>query len=64
MTVTVSGLERVSKEDVMAVIELHWTLVKNVTFNFILNVSTIFSHAVVGKVHAAYPGINFIGDCI
>lgn len=64
MTVTVSGLERVSKEDVMAVIELHWTLVKNVTFNFILNVSTIFSHAVVGKAHAAYPGINFIGDCI
>ena len=37
VTVTVIGLERVSKEDPVAVIEVHYTFVKNVTLHVILN---------------------------
>lgn len=42
VTVTVVVLERVSKEDPVAVIEVHYTFVKNVTLHFILNILTIF----------------------
>ena len=42
MTVTVIGLERVIKEDMVIVIEVHWILGKNVIFQLVLNVLTIF----------------------
>ena len=53
VTVTVIGLERVSKEDPVAVIEVHYTFVKNVTLHFILNILTIFSLAKEGGEYAA-----------
>ena len=62
MTVTVIGLERVIKEDVVAVIGIHWTLVRNVTFHFVLNVLTIFSLGVEGRWYPAYPNINNLID--
>ena len=50
MTVTVIGLERVIKEDMVIVIEVHWILGKNVIFQLVLNVLTIFFTRSGGKV--------------
>ena len=53
MTVTVIGLEKVIKEDMVTVIEVHWILVKNVIFQLVLNVLTIFLPGVEARWYAA-----------
>ena len=61
MTVKIIGLERMIKEDVVAVIEGHGFSVKNVTFQFILNALTLFSLGLeVGECAAYSSRNNFI----
>ena len=63
MTMKIIGLERVIKEDVVAVIEVRGFSVKNVAFQFILNALTIFHLGWrVGKC-AAYSSSNNFKIC-